>query len=136
MKRREATAVMVALAVAPSVGEAQPARKVHRIGFLGLSSPTHYAPALDAFREGLRQHGYEEGRNIRIEYRWADGDEDRLPAFAAELVRLKPDVLVGHASGIGALRGATSTIPIVMGVSADPVRLGHGDTQGSGAVQG
>ena len=125
MKRREATVALVALGVASSAAKAQPAGKVYRIGFLGLSSPTHYAPALVAFREGLRQHGYEEGRNILIEYRWAEGNEERLPTYAAELVRLKPDVLVAHASGIGALRASTSTIPIVMGVSADPIRLGH-----------
>ena len=125
MRRREATVALVALGAASSAAKAQPAGKAYRIGFLGLSSPTDYAPAVKAFKEGLREHGYEEGRNLRIEYRWAEGNEERLPAFAAELVRLKPDVLVGHASGIGALRGATSTIPIVMGVSADPVRLGH-----------
>jgi len=125
MRRREATATLLALAVATSTAEAQPAGKVYRIGFLGLSSATDYGAAVKAFREGLRQHGYEEGRNVLIEFRWAEGREDRLPALAAELVRLKPDVLVAHASGIGALRGATSTIPIVMGVGADPVRLGH-----------
>lgn len=125
MKRREATVALAALGVASSAVEAQPAGKVYRIGFLGLSSPTDYAAAVKAFKEGLRQHGYEEGRNLLIEFRWAEGNEARLPSFAAELVRLKPDVLVAHASGIGALRGATSTIPIVMGVSADPIRLGH-----------
>lgn len=125
MQRRLATVVLVALAGAPCAAAAQPARKVYRIGFLGLSSPTHYAAAVKAFDEGLRAHGYVEGRNLRTEYRWAEGNEDRLAALAAELVRLRPDVLVTHASGIGACRGATSTIPIVMGVSADPVRLGH-----------
>ena len=125
MKRRDATAALVALGLASPAVEAQPARKVYRIGFLGLSSETHYAAAVKAFRDGLREHGYEEGKNLLIEFRWAEGNEERLPALAAELVRLKPDVLVSHASGISACRGATSTIPIVMGVGADPVRLGH-----------
>ena len=125
MQRREATVALVALGLAAPAAEAQQARKAYRLGFLGLSSPTHYAAAVKAFLEGLREHGYEEGRNLHIEFRWAEGREERLPELAAELVRLKPDVLVTHASGIGACRGATATIPIVMGVSADPVRLGH-----------
>ena len=125
MQRREAALALVALGVASPAAKAQPAGKVHRLGFLGLSSATDYAAAVKAFRQGLREHGYEEGRNLLIEFRWAEGREERLPALAAELVRLRPDVLVTHASGIVASRGATSTIPIVMGVSADPVRLGH-----------
>ena len=125
MQRRRATVAVMALVMASPTARAQPARKVYRIGFLGLSSATDYAAAVRAFREALREHGYEEGRNLQIEFRWAEGREERLAGLAAELVRLRPDVLVTHASGIGAARGATSTIPIVMGVSADPVRLGH-----------
>ena len=125
MQRRRATVALVALALASHAARAQPARKVYRIGFLGLSSATDYAAAVQAFRKGLREHGYEEGRNLQIEFRWVEGREERLPALAAELVRLEPDVLVTHASGIGAARAATSTVPIVMGVSADPVRLGY-----------
>ena len=108
----------------PFAGEAQPTGKSYRIGFLGLSSPSDYSPNLNAFLQGLRELGYEEGRNIVIEYRWADGREERLPDSPAELVRLKPDVLVSHASGVSAAQKATSTIPIVMGVSADPVGTG------------
>ena len=124
MRRRRATVAFMALAIASPAARAQPARKVHRLGFLGLSSATEYAAAVKAFREGLREHGYEEGRNLLIEFRWAEGREERLPALAGELVMLQPDVLVTHASGIGAARAATSTIPVVMGVGADPVRLG------------
>ncbi len=124
MKRREATIAIVVLAAVPFAGEAQPTRKSYRIGFLGLSSATDYAPFLDAFLQGLRELGYEDGKNIVIEYRWADGHEERLPGLAAELVRLKPDVLVSHSIGVGAAQRATSTIPIVMGVSSDPVGFG------------
>ncbi len=112
------------LLAAPVVAESQ-AAKVYRIGFLGLSSAADYAVNLQAFRQGLRDLGYEEGKNISIEYRWAEGRDERLPALAAELVRLNPDVLVTHATpGIRAAQQATFTIPIIMGTSADPVRLG------------
>jgi len=98
---------------------------VYRIGFLGLSSAADYAPNLSAFRQGLRHLGYEEGKQISIEYRWAQDRYERLPALATDLVRLNPDVIVTHATpGIRAAQQATTTIPIVMGVSSDPVRLG------------
>ncbi|HEY7648285.1 MAG TPA: ABC transporter substrate-binding protein [Methylomirabilota bacterium] len=114
----------LALTLAPLAAEAQQATKVYRIGFLGMSSATDYAGNLEAFRQGLRSLGYEEGRNILIDYRWAQGRVERLPGLAAELARLGPDVLVTHAGGIGAAQQATRTIPIVMGVSADPVGQG------------
>ena len=124
MKRREATIACAVLALASSVGETQPTGKSYRVGLLGVSSASDYAPNVDAFLRGLRELGYEEGRNIVIEYRWANGREERLPDLAAQLVRLNPDVLVSHSTGVGAVQGATSTIPIVMGVSSDPVGLG------------
>jgi len=102
----------------------QPA-KVARIGFLGLGSPTGYAVMLDALRAGLRGLGYVEGSNIVIEYRWADGKYDRLPELAAELLRLKVDVLVTHGTpGVSAAKRATTTIPIVFAAVADPVTNG------------
>jgi len=112
------------LTLAPLAAEAQSAAKVYRIGFLGLSSASDYAANLQAFRQGLGDLGYEEGRNILIDYRWAQGRAERLPGLAAELVRLNPDLLVTHAQGVGAAQQATRIIPIVMGVSGDPVRLG------------
>ena len=115
----------LALLAAPLSAQAQPAGRVYRIGFLSLSSAGDYATYVQAFRQGLRDLGYEEGRNVSIEYRWAEGRDERLPLLAAELVRLNPDVLVTHAiPGIRAAQHATSTIPIVMGTSSDPVRLG------------
>src|SRR5262249_3380160 len=116
--------LVLALALAPPVAEAQQAAKVYRIGFLGLSSAKDYAANLEAFRQGLGSLGYEEGRNIVIDYRWAQGRVDRLPGLVAELVRLNPDVLVTHAGGVAAAQRATTTIPIVMGVTADPIRQG------------
>ena len=125
MDRRVFISGAVAVLAAPPAAGAQPAGKVYRIGFLGLSSPASYAANLQAFRQGLRDLGYHEGKNISIEYRWAEERNERLPALAAELVRLNPDVLVTHATpGIRAAQQATSTIPIIMGTSADPVRLG------------
>ena len=110
------------LAAAPA---AESAGGVPRIGFLGVASAVEYDANVRPFREELRRLGYEEGKTLSIEYRWAEGRDERLPMLAAELVRLNPRVLVTHASaGIRAAQQATSTIPIVMGTSADPVRLG------------
>jgi ABC-type uncharacterized transport system substrate-binding protein len=107
--------------------EAQQAAKVPRIGFLGslsASSPSDLIRA-EAFREGLRELGYVDGKNIVIEYRYADGKLGRLPGLAAELVNLKVDILVARgAPAAHAARNATSTIPIVMGNAADPVGTG------------
>jgi putative ABC transport system substrate-binding protein len=105
--------------------QAQQSKKVHRIGFLGATSPSAISGRLDAFRQGLRERGYVEGKNIVIEYRYAEGKLDRLPALAAELVGLKVDVIVlaGPAS-IRPAKEATNTIPIVMANDADPVGSG------------
>ena len=124
MNRREATVALLAFGGVSFAAAAQPANKVHRIGFLGTSSASQYAPQVDGFVRGLREAGYEVGRNAVIEYRWADEREERLAELAAELVRLRPDVIVTHSTGIQAVQRATSAIPIVMGASADPVGLG------------
>jgi putative tryptophan/tyrosine transport system substrate-binding protein len=114
----------VLLTTAPSA-EAQQPPKIPRIGFLITSSPSAIAPRMDAFRQGLRELGYVEGKNIVIERRHADGKFDQLPLLAAELVSLKVDVIVS--SGPTATRpakNATSTIPIVMTFDDDPVGSG------------
>jgi putative tryptophan/tyrosine transport system substrate-binding protein len=101
----------------------QPAGRVSRIGFLAISSASNSETALrhDAFRQGLRDLGYVEGKNINIEYRYADGKLERLPELAEELVRLKVDILVAsNATAARALKKSTPTIPIVMAVSGDP----------------
>ena len=104
--------------------EAQP-KKISRIGFLGGSSASAYSSVLEAFRQSLRDLGYEEGQNIAIDYRYGEGKRDRLPDLAADLVRLKVDVIVvSGALAISALKNATKTIPMVMTTVEDPVAQG------------
>src|SRR5882724_10263157 len=113
------------LLAAPLVAEAQQAAKVPRIGFLSPLSPTDNPDLLEAFRQGMRELGYAEGQTIAIEYRFAEGRPERLPALAAELVRLKVDVIVtGGPPAPEAAKQATGTIPIVFAVAADPVAVG------------
>jgi len=108
-------AVILSLNLAPLAAEAQPAGKTYRIGFLGSQSPAGQRTRLEAFRQGLAEHGYVEGRNVIIEYRWAEGDYKRLPGLAKELVALTPDLIVssGGPPAALALKAATKTIPIV-----------------------
>jgi putative tryptophan/tyrosine transport system substrate-binding protein len=108
----------------PLRAQAQPSGKAHRIGFLGGTSHAEYGRLVDAMRMGLRQLGYEEGKNIIIEYRWAEGRYDRLPQLAAELVNLNVNVIVAPATpSAQAAKQATSTIPIVL-ISGDPIAAG------------
>jgi putative ABC transport system substrate-binding protein len=119
------SAVLFALCF--SVEAQQPAGKVPRIGILGAAASTSaFAGRIEAFRQGLRDLGYVEGKNISIKYRWAEGKLDRLPDLAAELVREKADVLVsaGGNSATRALKQATTLIPIVMTYGSDPVAAG------------
>ena len=124
--RRELLIVLGAGAIsAPLASSAQQPAKTFRIGYLGSTTASGFANQVEALRAGLRDFGYVEGKNIVIEYRWAEGKYERLPELAAELVRLKVDVLVTH--GIqGALpaKRATTTIPIVLAMSADAVAGG------------
>jgi putative ABC transport system substrate-binding protein len=96
------------------------------VGFLGGTSPEVYADRLRAFRQGLKETGYVEGRNVQIEYLWAEGHNDRLPDLAAELARRPVSVIVAAGGTPSALaaKAATTTIPIVIGVAVDPVELG------------
>jgi putative ABC transport system substrate-binding protein len=119
--------LLVAVAVVASAlaADAQPAGMVHRMGYLASSSPATARPLLEAFRQGLGELGWVEGQNLVIEYRFAEGQHDRLPELAAELVRLKVDVIAaGPTPPALAARNATRTIPIVMTAVGDPVRLG------------
>ena len=105
--------------------QAQQPTNIPRIGYLEAVSPSISAVRSEAFRQGLRELGYVEGKNIVTEYRYAEGKRDRLPALAAELVRLKVDVIVtAGASATRAAKKATSTIPIVMAQDSDPVGKG------------
>src|SRR5215813_10022047 len=108
-----------------SFAEAQQAKKVPRIGYLGQGAPSPNSPNLEAFREGMRQLGYVEGQNIIIEYRHAESRTERFPELAADLVRLKVDIIVATGTRANlAAKKATSTIPIVMAVSSDPLGSG------------
>ena len=110
---------------APLAAFAQQAGKIARIGFLGATSASGYAKQLDGFRLGLRDFGYMEGKNIVLEYRWAEGNYAQLAELAAELVHSKVDVIVTHGTpGTRAAKGATTTIPIVMAISGDAVATG------------
>src|SRR5437016_1439908 len=120
--------VMLTLSVlaAPVVAAAQQPTKVHRIGRLspGLP-PSQPSPSMEAFQQGLRDLGYVEGQNLVIEWRWAEGSQERLPALAAELVRLRVEVIVaGGSNVIRAAQHATRTIPIVMAGTSDAVAAG------------
>src|SRR6266508_5740845 len=113
------------LLAAPLAAVAQQAAKIYRVGFV-WDSPAVWPHALEAFRQGLRDLGWVEGKNIVIEYRWAEGRFDRLPGLAEELVRLKVDVIVAPTSiYAAAAKRATSTIPIVFVSHADPIGSGH-----------
>jgi len=110
------------LFAAPLVTAAQPTAKTYRIGFLVTATSTETGHLFKALSEGLRELGYVEGRNVVFEPRFAEGRQERLPALAAELVRLKADILVtGSNPVIAAVKQATATIPVVMAVSRDPV---------------
>jgi putative ABC transport system substrate-binding protein len=105
--------------------QAQQPTKVARIGYLSANSASTNPTRIEAFRQGLRELGYVEGKNIVIEYRYADGKPDRVPVLAAELVRLKVEVIVtGGASATRPAKEATNTIPIVMAQDSDPVGNG------------
>lgn len=126
LKRPGLLVILVLGALAASLAvEAQPAGKVYRIGFLGAASPSQYAGQMKGLRLGLRELGYVEGKNITIEYRWAEGSYERLPALATELVRLKVDLIITHGTpGSLAAKRATATIPIVMAVVGNPIETG------------
>src|SRR5215831_6832524 len=118
------TLVLGAL-TSPLAAQAPPAGKTYRIGWLSPASAENGRPNLDALRQGLRQLGYAEGRNITIELRWADSVTDRLAELAAELVRLKVDVICTAGSqATGAAKGATDTIPVVFANVAFPDQTG------------
>ncbi len=128
MRRKILAAVLTILfltTVPPA--EAQQPKKVPRLGYLSSSDPAGESTRAEAIRRALRERGYIEGQNIAIEYRYSEGKQDRQPELAAELVRLKADIIVvaGGIRTIQAAKNATKTIPIVMaGLGADPVEAG------------
>jgi putative ABC transport system substrate-binding protein len=121
VSRLSGLALALGLLVAPLAVEAQPVR-VPRIGILRSGAPPD--PFVEAFRQGLRELGYSEGQSIVIEYRWAEGRDERVPGLAADLVQLGVDVIVAGGSQALIAKRATTTIPIVMPVANDPVAAG------------
>jgi putative ABC transport system substrate-binding protein len=116
---------VVLFSVAPLGVGAQPAGKIHRIGFLGNSTAALEAPLVGPFREGLRERGYVEGQNIVIEYRWADGKYERFPALTAELLAQQVEVIVTAGTPAAqAVKKATREVPLVMVAVGDPVGAG------------
>jgi ABC-type uncharacterized transport system substrate-binding protein len=113
------------LLAAPLAAQAQQAKTPPRIGFLLMgSSQAGLTSAFDAFREGLRELGWTENENIAIEYRWAGESPHRLPELAADLVRLKVDIIIGSTPGVRAAQSATTNIPIIMCIADDAVKQG------------
>jgi putative tryptophan/tyrosine transport system substrate-binding protein len=129
MRRRDILALLGGAAVEPilrSLAANAQQTATPLIGFLGSESSDLWTNRLIAFRQGLNEAGYAEGRNVEIEYRWAEGHNERLPALAADLVRQRVTVLVvlgGTASGLAA-KAATTTVPIVFRIAVDPVEAG------------
>ena len=125
MRRRQFITLLGGAAAWPFAARAQQPGKLPQIGYLGVSSPSMEPHYVEAFRQKLRDLGHVEGKNIAIEFRWAEGQDDRLPNLATELVRLNPDVIVttGTPGAVAAIK-ATKTIPIVMATAADPVGSG------------
>ncbi len=126
MRRRDLIKVIGGVAAAwPLSASAQPGRRIFRIGFVGLPTADSLPKRPEAFRAGLRDLGYQEGGNIVIEFRWADGHYERLPALFSELIRLNVDVIVTHGTPGGlAAKQATTAIPIVFATAGDAVASG------------
>jgi putative ABC transport system substrate-binding protein len=127
VNRRRLCAALAALPLATTLtARAQSGRRPHRVGFLGALTEAAVAERVQAFRDGLRDLGYVEGRDLVLEFRWASGRMDLLPGLAAELVRLPVDVIVtGGPAATRPASAATASIPIVMTMDNDPVAAGH-----------
>jgi putative ABC transport system substrate-binding protein len=124
MKRAAVPSILVAVVLLAIVvlAHAQQPKKVPRIGLLSASSPSSMAARVEAFRQGLREYGYVEGKTVAIEYRYAEGKLDRLLNLAEDLVRLKVDVIVATSDpAVRAAKNATKTIPIVFVAASDPI---------------
>jgi putative ABC transport system substrate-binding protein len=122
MWRREFIALLGGMGLLPFAVRAQQAMPV--IGLINGTSALKYEPQVAAFREGLKQSGFVDGDNVTIEYRWANGDYDRLPELAADLVKRQVAVIVANTPANIAAKKATSTIPIVFTTASDPVQIG------------
>jgi putative ABC transport system substrate-binding protein len=126
MRRRDLIALLGSAAVAWPVGARAEQSAIPVIGFLSSGSPNPYAGRVSGFRKGLNEWGYIEGQDVAIEFRWAHGQYDRQPVFAADLVSQKVAVIVSSGGDVAALsaKAATSSIPIVTVSGTDPVKAG------------
>jgi putative tryptophan/tyrosine transport system substrate-binding protein len=122
MRRREFIAGISSVAAWPAIGRAQ--QGLPAVGFLNGGSAWEYASPAAGFRQGLGEAGYADGRNVVVEYRWADGHYERLPTLTADLISRPVAVIVANSPAVAAARAATTTIPIVFATTADPVELG------------
>jgi putative ABC transport system substrate-binding protein len=123
VRRREFVTLLGSAAVWPVTARAQQS-PLPVIGFLNAASPDSYAHLVRAFHQGLRDVGYVEGQNVAIEYRWAEGQYDRLPAMAADLVRRQVTLIAANSAAAVAAKAVTSTVPIVFDTGFDPIELG------------
>src|ERR1700751_5998396 len=126
MRRRTFVALLGGVVAAwPIAARAKHGGKIPRIGFMGTSTAELEANLIGPFREGLREHGYEEGRNIEIVFRWAEGRYERFPDLIAELIAANVDVIVTAGTPAAlAVKKATSTVPVFMAAVGDPVGTG------------
>jgi putative tryptophan/tyrosine transport system substrate-binding protein len=124
MNRREFITLLGGAVAAWPLGASAQQPEIPVVGFLNGGSPDGYAPMVAAFHQGLKDTGYVEAQSVRIEHRWADGQYDRLPAMAVDLVHHQVAVIVTNSPGMLAAKAATTTIPIVFTTSGDPVELG------------
>jgi putative ABC transport system substrate-binding protein len=125
MQRREFIAILGGVAGWPIAVHGQQLKKIPRVGFLGLTSPAAHARFLEAFRRGLRDLGYIDGESIWVEHRWAEGQYDRLPQLATDLIREKVDLVVTYGSeGALAAKRSITTVPVVAVAVGDFVGAG------------
>jgi putative ABC transport system substrate-binding protein len=123
MKRRTFIAGVGSAAAWPLVARGQQ-RAMPLVAFLNSGSPDGYGPMVAAFRQGLKETGYAEGQNVTVEFRWAGGQYDRVPAMALELVGRQVAVIVANSPGALAIKAAITTIPIVFTAAGNPVQMG------------